>query len=431
MASSMLFKITLISCLAMATAHKKAAPPADSSGSTNSTGSTGSNIFDVTKYSASTSASPSANSKAFLEAFKAACKVKGRPTFLVPKGTYQLGPVTFEGPCQGTHITFEIQGTLVAPPDVKSIPGNAWIEFDSLHEMVLQGGGVFDGQGQSTWPLPSHNKPISIRLMKCVIGRITNITSKNSKFFHMSLHHAEGIIIENLKIVAPGHSKNTDGIHISGSSNITLNNIDIGTGDDCISIGPGTNNVIVTGIKCGPGHGLSIGSLGKYKDEEDVGNIHVKNCTLAGTTNGVRIKTWPGAPPSEAFNITFDDVTMTNVSYPIIIDQKYCPNGECTTHAPSLVKLRDIRFSRIRGTSNTPVAVKLACSDKEPCQNVKLQDISLKPLTSAIDEISSFCTNVHGAVSGIQNPDPCLGPHPGNSSNSDSSSAPSPAPTDD
>jgi hypothetical protein len=61
MASSMLFKVALISFLAVATAHNKAAPPAAVSNV--STASTGTNTFDVTKYSASTSASASANSK--------------------------------------------------------------------------------------------------------------------------------------------------------------------------------------------------------------------------------------------------------------------------------------------------------------------------------------------------------------------------------
>lgn len=28
------------------------------------------------------------------------------------------------------------------------------------------------------------------------------------------------------------------------------------TGDDCISIGPGTRNLLMTNIKCGPGHGV-------------------------------------------------------------------------------------------------------------------------------------------------------------------------------
>jgi len=46
-------------------------------------------------------------------------------------------------------------------------------------------------------------------------------------------------------------------------------------------------------LQCGPGHGINTGSLCKYKEEEFVKGITVKGCTLKGTVNGVRIKTWP------------------------------------------------------------------------------------------------------------------------------------------
>ena len=71
----------------------------------------------------------------------------------------------------------------------------------------------------------------------------------------------------------------------------------------------------------------SIGSLGKYQDEKDVVGIIVKNSTLLNTDNGLRIKTWPGSPPSEAKGILFQDIILKNVKNPIIIDQLYCPSG--------------------------------------------------------------------------------------------------------
>ena len=36
----------------------------------------------------------------------------------------------------------------------------------------------------------------------------------------------------------------------------------------------------------------SVGSLGKGGEYAIVEEVHVKNCTLKGTSNGVRIKTW-------------------------------------------------------------------------------------------------------------------------------------------
>lgn len=79
----------------------------------------------------------------------------------------------------------------------------------------------------------------------------------------------------------------------------------------------------------------SIGSLGKVKNEEEVRRIKFQNCTVNGADNGVRIKTWPTSPPSEASDITFEDILMINVSNPIIIDQEYCPSNSCNTTSVS------------------------------------------------------------------------------------------------
>lgn len=67
----------------------------------------------------------------------------------------------------------------------------------------------------------------------------------------------------------------------------------------------------------------SIGSLGHYDDEADVRGIIVKNCSLRETDNGVRIKTYKTDSPSKASGIIFQDLIMTRVRNPIIIDQEY------------------------------------------------------------------------------------------------------------
>lgn len=80
-----------------------------------------------------------------------------------------------------------------------------------------------------------------------------------------------------------------------------------------------------------------MGSLGKYSAEKDVVGVRVKNCTINGTQNGVRIKTWPGSPASKASSFWFEDIVMINVSNPIIIDQEYCPWSTCTSSKVSVL----------------------------------------------------------------------------------------------
>lgn len=85
---------------------------------------------------------------------------------------------------------------------------------------------------------------------------IDQITSLNSKFFHIALVECRDFNGSRLYISAPENSPNTDGIHIERSSNVRLSSSNIGSGDDCISIGQGNSQITVTNITCGPGHGI-------------------------------------------------------------------------------------------------------------------------------------------------------------------------------
>jgi galacturan 1,4-alpha-galacturonidase len=108
-------------------------------------------------------------------------------------------------------------------------------------------------------------------------------------------------------------------------------NTNIATGDDCVSLGDGSRQITVRNVNCGPGHGISVGSLGKYPNEEAVEHVLVKNCTLTNTDNGLRIKTWPSAPgTSPITDMNFEDIIMVNVLNPVIIDQEYCPWNQCS-----------------------------------------------------------------------------------------------------
>lgn len=156
-----------------------------------------------------------------------------------------------------------------------------------------------------------------------------NILSLNSKSTHFNIFACENMNISRVKLSAPSDSPNTDGIHIGSSSNIKISNSVIGTGDDCVSMVSGSQFIDINGVSCGPGHGISIGSLGRSHAHEYVKGITVRNCSFIGSDNGIRIKTWSPSLYSVASGFVFEDIIMKNSRNPIIIDQQYCPSSHC------------------------------------------------------------------------------------------------------
>ncbi|TYH79536.1 hypothetical protein ES332_D03G071200v1 [Gossypium tomentosum] len=321
---------------------------------------------------------------------------------------------TLDGP-RKAPIEIQVEGTVKAPADPGAFKEPKWITFNRIENFKLSGGGLFDDHGTTAYKregCKNHDYcgslPINLRFDFLTNAMIQDITTKDRKQFHVNVLGYKNITFEHFTVSAPDESPNTDGIHIGRSDGVNVLNSEIKTGDDCVSIGDGSKNLVSNGVTCGPGHGTSIGSLELFKNEEPVDGVTVKNCTFTNTSNGVRIKTWPVAEPGTCSNIHFEDITATNVSSPIIIDQKYCPRNKCKIN---VFKLRNISFKNIHGTSALPEAVKIICSATLPCENVELADIEIThsgPTGPAVSQ----CSNVKLKVSGKQNPAPCSAPIP-------------------
>ncbi|KAK7850649.1 exopolygalacturonase [Quercus suber] len=371
-----------------------------------SVGNVQASIFDVKQYGAKANADIT---QALTKAWKAACASTGQSKVVVPRGTYMLGTVPLEGPCKGP-IELQVIGTLRAP---KQQSGDSWVSFNHIDFFTLSGSGTFDGQGKNTWGQSecSKNKyckqlTINIRFNFITNAIIRDITSLDSKQFHINVLGCKNVTFQHVTIKAPETSVNTDGIHIGRSTGIHIIDTNIGTGDDCVSLGDGSRDITVEKVNCGPGHGISIGSLGKFPNEEPVSGVKVIGCTLTNTMTGVRIKTWPASPTGSASGMHFEDIIMNNVGNPIVIDQVYCPWNQCQAKIPSRIKISNVSFINIRGTSKFQEAVKLVCSKGVPCEKVELHDIDLK--YNGHDGSPTYhCINVKPAISGKQNPPAC------------------------
>ncbi|KAL5199554.1 hypothetical protein ABZP36_020757 [Zizania latifolia] len=345
------------------------------------------------------------STKAMTDAWTKACAGTGKQTILIPKGDYLIGPINMEGPCKG-EITIQLDGNLLGSTDLTKYKRN-WIEINHVDNLIISGKGKLDGQGPAVWSSNSCAKKYDCKILPNSLvlnfmnkGLVSGISLINAKFFHMNVFRCTDVTIKDVTITAPGDSPNTDGIHIGDSSNISIASTTIGTGDDCISIGPGSKGINITGVTCGPGHGISVGSLGRYKDEKDVTDINVKDCTLKKTNNGVRIKSYEDAPSVlTASKLTYENINMEDVANPIIIDMKYCPNKICTSNGNSKVTIKDVTFKNITGTSSTPEAVSLLCSDKLPCSGVQLNDVKVE-YKGTNNKTMAVCNNAKGTATG-------------------------------
>ncbi|KAI0530597.1 hypothetical protein KFK09_000142 [Dendrobium nobile] len=330
----------------------------------------------------------------------------------VPNGIFLISEVRFNGPCLNKKINFMINGTLMAP--LGYTDSSEWITFDTVEGISINGG-VFDGRGSKLWDCKLRNGKCprgatSLEFTNSKDIEIRRLTSIDSELFHIAIHRCDNVNLDGLNIVGPKWSPNTDGIHVQMSTNVNIRNTRIKTGDDCISIGPGTSALWIDRVVCGPGHGISIGSLGKDEGleglkEEGVHNVTVQIIQFVGSDNGLRIKTWGSNVEGYVRGIIFKHVVMNNVMNPIIIDQNYCPHNQNCPHKDSSIQISDVEYRNIQGTSASPIAIKLDCSPTNPCKGLGMSNIKL---TYKERPAKSFCNHASGHSSGLMIPPSCL-----------------------
>lgn len=89
------------------------------------------------------------------------------------------------------------------------------------------------------------------------------------------------MLIDRINIQAPENSPHTDGIHMANSNNIQILNSEISTGDDCASMGPGSQNVnISSNVKIWPSNVESaLGALVEPQTKKESVKLQCKIVT--------------------------------------------------------------------------------------------------------------------------------------------------------
>ncbi|EPS64926.1 hypothetical protein M569_09852, partial [Genlisea aurea] len=358
------------------------------------------------------------DTQAFVGAWRRACSTP-KTVFLVPKGgRYLVGATRFIGPCADS-IVIQIEGTIVAPEDPQSwdpIDRSIWLAFHNLSTAVFQGNGVIDGSGTKWWAAsckrnksnPCRGAPTAFTVDSSSSIKVKGLTIQNGQQINFAVSRSTSVRITGVTVSAPEDSPNTDGIHVTESTKVVLQNCKIGTGDDCISIVSGSSGIKMRNIYCGPGHGISIGSLGRNNSTATVEKVSLDTAFISGTTNGLRIKTWQAitlrqSTTSSGYvrSVRYQRVTIENVSNPIIIDQFYCDSPTTCQNQTSAVEISKIMYQDITGTSRTKEAIRFACSDTVPCTHIFLKDINLQ---GEDGNVETFCNSASGSQEGFVQP---------------------------
>ncbi|KAJ6903933.1 hypothetical protein NC651_021178 [Populus alba x Populus x berolinensis] len=392
----------------------------------------GSTTFNVLDFGAKGNGK-SDDTKAFQAAWAAACKVAASTMIVPAEYAFLVGPISFSGPYCQADIVFQLDGTIIAPSNANAWGRGLfqWLEFTKLVGITIQGKGTIDGSGSVWWqdypfedpidseseliiplnntvqqrpPMPIRNelngkmpsmKPTALRFYGSFNVTVTGITIQNSPQCHLKFDNCVGVFVHDMRVSSPGDSPNTDGIHLQNSKDVLIHSTDLACGDDCVSIQTGCTNVYIHNVNCGPGHGISIGGLGKDNTKACVSNITVRDIVMHGTMTGVRVKTWQGGSGSVQ-GVLFSNIQVSEVQLPIVIDQFYCDKSKCKNQT-SAVALSGITYENIRGTY-TVKPVHFACSDALPCMDVSLTTIQLKPVQEQYHLYDPFCWQTFGEL---------------------------------
>lgn len=295
------------------------------------------------------------------------------------KGAFLIGPVNIPA---GVTLLVDAGATVVASRDPRlydMTPGScglvnnqpegckAVISVNHAPHAAIMGEGVIDGRGgerllnatTTWWELAEKARSGGRQQVPRLIVAdgsddftLYRLTLRNSANFHVVYRHGRGFTVWGLKIDTPRTARNTDGLDPGPAEDVTVTHSLIRTGDDNIAIKGSDGGVAFMSVVDNhfyDGHGMSIGS-------ETVGGVHdilVRNLSLDGPDNGIRIKSNPSRG-GLVERVEYNDVCIRNSKRPIVLDTHYENAGANMDLYP---QFRNIRLENVRVSGGGAVGV--------------------------------------------------------------------------
>lgn len=319
------------------------------------------------------------------------CAVNGGGDVVVPAGRYLIGSV------QVGHRTFlrlEKDSVIVGSPDLVDYPmidirwegrmqpgRRALIHAANVERTGIAGPGRIEGD--ATVAAPQNPRGVVVlEWMNCrdVVWDGFSISQGGNWATHPTF--CENVVIKNLTIRG-----RRDGIDVDSCTNVRIENCDIETGDDCISLKSGrgmdgarlgrpTEDVVITGCKliCTRFAAIGIGS----ETSAGVRRVRIADSQLNGHTHAIYIKTRTGRA-----GITEDIVgEKLDISGGGFLRINLTVGGNTNTAddpVPGLIgypEARNLRFTAIRLHNVASVVDGLQVAPEKPVAGLTLAKIT-------------------------------------------------------
>jgi len=334
------------------------------------------------------------------------CAAQGGGTVRLKAGTFLSAPLELK-----SHIHLEVDegAKLLASPDFADFPDMRVLNENArkpflyalnVEGITIDGGGVIDGNGEGWWKMSrdaghgtkesgAHRRPRLMIIDHCKDLTIDHMTFQNGASWQVVPYFCTNVTVTNVKITAPADAPTTDGLDFFSCHHARASHLWIDVGDDDVSVKSGlpgshgkgveiSTDIVVEDSVFLHGHGFSVGSetAGGMKD------IHVRRIRFKDTKNGIRIKSGRDRGNQDIGDMTFDDISMQDVTNPILISMYYPSELRIPEHdQPQPVtiltpKYYNIKFNNIT-ISGGKIAGIIAALPESPVSTITLSNVKI------------------------------------------------------
>ncbi|WP_310830131.1 glycoside hydrolase family 28 protein [Paenibacillus pedocola] len=262
----------------------------------------------------------------------------GGGTVYVPAGTFITGAVRLRSNIELCLSPGAVLSFSTDPADYPAVEAR-WegvkrqvhspcIYAEDAVNVSITGSGTLEGNGAPWWnkhrnhpEMLEYPRPTLIGLNNCRRVTIKDVTLLNSPSWTVNPIQCSNVTIDNISILNPADSPNTDGINPESCSGVRISNCNIDVGDDCIAIKAGTEDTAeripcenISIMNCTMIHGHGAVVLGSEMSG-DIRNVTISNCVFKETDRGIRMKSRRGRGG------IIEDIRVSN----IVMDGVICP----------------------------------------------------------------------------------------------------------